>query len=212
MPTGAVIVAHPDDETLWCGGFILERPDWTWFVLTLCRGDDPDRAPRFTRVLRYLEADGAMASLDDGPDQQPLDSELIGRTILDLLPFTPYDLVLTHGPRGEYTRHRRHEECCAAVLALWTADRIVTRGMRLFAYEDQGGAVLPQVCRDADERKALDSGIFARKYHIITDLYGFGKQSWEARTTPASEGFYRLEAPSRRVTSGQPQMPAQTNP
>ena len=53
--SAAVIVAHPDDETLWGGGVILSRPAWWWTIVTLCRGSDPDRAPKFARVLERLD-------------------------------------------------------------------------------------------------------------------------------------------------------------
>ena len=59
----AVIVAHPDDETLWAGGTILMYPEWDWFVVTLCRANDPDRAPKFHRVLEILHAKGDMGNL-----------------------------------------------------------------------------------------------------------------------------------------------------
>src|ERR1039457_2443340 len=29
-PRAAVVVAHPDDETLWCGGYILAHPEFLW--------------------------------------------------------------------------------------------------------------------------------------------------------------------------------------
>ena len=67
----AVIVAHPDDEVLWCGGLLLSHPGWTAFVACLTRGRDPDRAPRFRRVLERLGAQGAMGDLDDEPEQEP---------------------------------------------------------------------------------------------------------------------------------------------
>ena len=67
-----VIVAHPDDETLWAGGTILMHPETRWTVVALCRRSDPDRAPKFRRVLELLGASGDMGDLDDGPEQTPL--------------------------------------------------------------------------------------------------------------------------------------------
>lgn len=211
MNTAAVIVAHPDDETLWCGGLMLEHPEWDWFVLTLCRGSDQDRAPKFANVLNYLSAQGDMDDLDDGPEQEPLDEELVQETILQKLPRTRFDLILTHGLQGEYTRHRRHEECSAAVLSLWSCGRLETPLMKLFGYEDHGGKTLPQVCTDVDERSTLDAKIFARKYHIITGLYGFEKQSWEARTTPMIEGFYCSDSPTCLMTTMQRKLPLENH-
>lgn len=197
MPRAIVVVAHPDDETLWCGGLILQRPDWDWFVLTLCRGKDPDRAPRFERALQYLGATGAMADLDDGPGQLPLDPALIQKTILDSLGKRSQDLVLTHGPLGEYTRHRRHEECSASVVQLWRDGRLIAKEMKLFAYEDQGGSTLPRARADADETETLLPDTLTKKHHIMTHLYGFAEESWEVRAIPPIESFYYATTPSK---------------
>src|ERR1035441_4429321 len=109
-PRAAVVVAHPDDETLWCGGYILTHPEFLWRIVTLCRAADPDRGPRVRRGFHRFGADGEMAELDDAPDQAPLPVEQVHETTTRLLPGTSYDLILTHGPKGEYTRHLRHEE------------------------------------------------------------------------------------------------------
>jgi LmbE family N-acetylglucosaminyl deacetylase len=190
----AVVVAHPDDETLWCGGYILAHPELDWRIVTLCRGSDPDRAPKFRRVLDQLGAEGEMADLDDEPDQVPLPIEQMQQTIARLLDGNSYGLILTHGPRGEYTRHRRHEECCRSVVELWRSGNIGTERLWLFAYEDGGHAYLPRVRNDADRRDMLTESVWLEKQRLITDVYGYGKDSWEARATPREEGYWCFDS------------------
>ena len=193
-PRAAVVVAHPDDETLWCGGYILTHPEFLWRIVTLCRGADSDRAPKFRQVLQQLGAEGEMADLDDGPDQAPLPVEQVQETASHLLAETSYNLILTHGPNGEYTWHRRHAECSQAVVELWRSGRIDTKRLWMFAYEDGGRAYLPRVQDDADQRKILTDDVWLMKHHLITDLYGFEPDSWEARTTPREEGFWCFDS------------------
>ena len=193
-PCAAVVVAHPDDETLWCGGYILAHPEFHWRVVTLCRASDPDRAPKFRRVLEQLGAVGEMADLDDEPDQVPLPVEQVQKTIVRLLAGINHSLILTHGPMGEYTRHRRHEECCRSVVELWRSGSIATNCLWLFAYEDGGHAYLPRVREDADRRDILSERIWLEKRRLITDVYGYGPESWEARATPREEGFWCFDS------------------
>jgi len=188
----AVIVAHPDDETLWAGGVILTHRDCSWYVASLCRGGDPDRSPRFLRALQDLGAAGRMANLDDGPLQRPLTAALIERTILDLLPQPQFDLILTHGPKGEYTHHLRHEETSRAVVALWKAGKVCCDCLWLFAYEDGAGQYLPKPVDGADLKFALPTKVWQEKHRIITEVYGFAPESFEARTTPRQEAFWRF--------------------
>jgi hypothetical protein len=198
-PRAAVVVAHPDDETLWCGGYILTHPEFHWRVVTLCRALDPDRAPKFRQVLQQLAAEGEMADLDDGPDQAPLPVEQVQETTARLLAGGSYNLILTHGPKGEYTRHRRHKECCQSVVELWRSGGIDTGRLWLFAYEDEGRAYLPRVRGDADWRDTLTDDIWLQKRGLITDVYGYGAESWEAQSTPREEGFWCFDSAQAAV-------------
>ena len=191
----ALLVAHPDDETLWAGGTLLTESSWSTFVGCACRANDADRAPKFRRVLQKLQAKGAMADLDDGPEQRPLADDLVEQSLLDCLPDRHFDRILTHSPHGEYTRHVRHEEVARAVLRLWLRGVLSASELWLFAYDDQGGTRLPRASDDADIVRELSSEVWARKHRLITHDYGFAEASWEARVTPHSEAFFRLETP-----------------
>lgn len=187
-----VIVAHPDDETLWSGGTILSFPHWHWFIVCLCRRNDADRSHKFHEVLKTFNAEGIMGDLDDGPDQKPLAENELESAILDLLPVTHFDLVITHNPNGEYTRHLRHEETSKAVITLWKDGKISTEELWTFAYEDGNREYFPKPIKTASMYHILSEEIWLKKYDVITKKFGFGKNSWEAKTTPKGEAFWKF--------------------
>lgn len=190
--TVAIIVAHPDDETLWAGGTILSHPEWKCFIYSLCRRDDIDRAPKFQQTLTRLGADGQMGDLDDGPQQAPLPEEVVENAILALLPDIDFDIIITHSIYGEYTRHRRHEEIGAAVINLWFSGKLQTKQLLSFAYDDAKRTVYPQAIKNAPVFQTLPDEIWKRKYQIITQIYGFSTASWEAEATPKEEAFWQF--------------------
>jgi LmbE family N-acetylglucosaminyl deacetylase len=192
----AIIVAHPDDETLWVGGTIMSNPSWKCFVVSLCRGNDTDRAPRFFEALKIYHAEGTMGDLDDGPDQKPLDTKTIEQEILNLLPSRPFDLIITHSESGEYTKHLRHEETSLAVLNLWQTGQLSASERWTFAYEDGNKKYYPLGIQGASIYTTLDQTIWQAKYKLITETYGFEKDSWEAKTTPRAEAFWKFTNPS----------------
>jgi len=188
----AVIVAHPDDETLWAGGTILSHPSLLWYIICLSRRNDENRAPRFQNALKVLKSDGIMGDLDDGPEQKPLDEMEVENIILDLLPPQHFDLIITHNPVGEYTRHLRHEETGKAVIKLWHEGKISTDELWTFAYEDGNKEYYPRPVENATIYRSLTKRIWQMKYRLITETYGFEKNSFEAETTPRTESFYQF--------------------
>jgi LmbE family N-acetylglucosaminyl deacetylase len=191
--TAVLIVAHPDDETLWAGGTILRHPSWQWFIVCLCRGSDTERANKFSKALKIYKSEGIMGDLDDGPEQKPLNKTEVEDAILDLLPAKHFDLIITHNPTGEYTRHIRHEEVSKAVIKLWHAGNISAEELWTFAYEDGNKEYYPNPIRKAPGFHILTKRIWLRKYNIITKIYGFEKRSFEAETAPKAESFWQFE-------------------
>jgi LmbE family N-acetylglucosaminyl deacetylase len=189
------IVAHPDDETLWAAGTILNHTSWQCFIVCLCRKNDKDRAPKFFKALNTLGAKGIMGDLNDGPEQTPLRENEVEQAILQLIPDTDFDLIITHNPNGEYTRHLRHEEISKAVINMWAKGAIATNELWTFAYEDGHKAYYPRPLKIANSYHELSKDIWILKYSIITDTYGFEESSWEAKTTPKGEAFWHFSNP-----------------
>jgi hypothetical protein len=121
----------------------------------------------------------------------------VEEAVLRLLPTAHFDLVTTHGPGGEYTRHLRHEETSRAVAALWRAGRISAKALWFFAYEDGGGSYIPRTTPGAHRIETLPEDIWQIKYEIITEVYGFGPESFEARTTLREEAFWCIDSVER---------------
>jgi len=189
-----VVVAHPDDETLWMGGTILMYPDWSWRVVCLCRGKDRDRRSRFFSAMTRLDAEGSMGEMDDGPEQRPLADDHVQETVLFELENTNFDLIVTHSPFGEYTRHLRHEEVGRAILRLWQAGKLTTKELWIFAYTDSNKTHYPRVIEDAHLDISLPEDTWKKKLAIVQEVYGFAADSWEAMTTPRKEAFWRFQS------------------
>jgi LmbE family N-acetylglucosaminyl deacetylase len=193
-----VIVAHPDDETLWVGGTILMHPETRWTVVALCRRSDPDRAPRFRKMLEFLGATGDQGDLDDGPAQTPLHAAEVQNAVLALVDGHEADLILTHSVAGEYTRHRRHEEIGAAVLALWDTGKLRSREVWAFAYQDGDGGHEVRAIEGADVFEVLPEKIWERKRRLVGEVYGFATDSFEAKAALRQEAFWRLRPISHK--------------
>lgn len=197
IKTVVVIVAHPDDETLWAGGTILSHPAWKCYIICLSRKSDAERAFKFYKALEILKSNGVMGDMDDGPDQKPLDEKEIQRAILELLPKNHFDLIISHNPSGEYTRHLRHEEVGKAVIRLWQTGKISSGELWSFAYQDGNKSYYPIAVENATIYHTLTRNIWLKKYSLLHEVYGFDKNSWEAETTPKAEAFWQFTDPNK---------------
>ena len=127
-----VIVAHPDDETIWMGGLLFRNRDkWDTTIISLCRKNDPDRAPKFAKACKLYKSKSFISDLEDETlDKIP--SEEIKKRILSFVE-GEYDEIYTHNKNGEYG-HIRHIDTHNAVKKLVSSGILKCKTLLFFSY------------------------------------------------------------------------------
>lgn len=101
--TNLMIVAHPDDETLWGGGHLAEGG---YFIVCLTNANNAKRRAEYEAVLKETGNQGIFLNYPDQPggvrsDWSTVKSQMLGDLNL-LITYKNWGLVVTHNPTGEY--------------------------------------------------------------------------------------------------------------
>lgn len=166
-----VVVAHPDDETIWCGATIaaLAAAGHRVEVVAATNGGNPIRRDEFARACLTLGARPTMYDLtDDKRSELPLDDG----TLADWLDGLRPSLVLSHGADGELHRHRHHAQC-AALVVNWAR----THGVPYLAFapgdqpwEARDGTLRQRFVSRCGHAKQAALAVYASQAAVIASL------------------------------------------
>ena len=186
-----IIVAHPDDETIWMGGFILKHPGLQWTIFSLCRANDQDRAPKFFRVCKFYSAQAIIEDLEDEgklsvKQAVPIIKKLIEKNIGQ----REFDYIFTHGANGEYG-HPRHIGVHRAVKELIKKKILRANKTFYFNYKKiSPKAFSPLIAlRDSDLLVKLTKKEFIKKRNVVAKMYGYDPQGIDVGYCTNPEAF-----------------------
>lgn len=98
-----MIVAHPDDETIWGGSHLLKGH---YIVVCLTNGDNPIRKKEFMKVMKETHNQGLILDypdkIDGKRDQWIHVRQKIEKDVAYILNKKDWKMVVTHNPLGEY--------------------------------------------------------------------------------------------------------------
>lgn len=122
--THLMIVAHPDDETLWGGAHIS---DGGYLVVCITNGNNATRAAEFQSVMQASGNAGLILSYPDKVAGKRDDWTHVRKQIqTDLekvMTYQPWTDIVTHNAKGEYG-HIHHKMTHQIVAALYDANQL----------------------------------------------------------------------------------------
>lgn len=106
-----MIVAHPDDETLWGGGHLL---DGGWYVVCLTNGYNKQRSQELNDALAISKSQYIILNYPDlnqngKKDDWKMVTKGIKKDIEKLIHYKSWDKIVSHNPDGEYG-HIHHKK------------------------------------------------------------------------------------------------------
>lgn len=155
-----MIVAHPDDETIWGGSHLLQDK---YTVVCITCGTVDYRVDEFKRVMEITEDDYLMLGFPDLTNYHIDDWSTvyndIYNTLQNIIVSQNWSLIVTHNPEGEY-RHIHHQMTSEMVTNIADKNKLYYFGKYYSA--DQ---------IDIMNVPAIEESLYNRKMNELASIY-----------------------------------------
>jgi LmbE family N-acetylglucosaminyl deacetylase len=137
VPDCVMIVAHPDDEIVFAGSFLLDNADKKWLLISVTSPRQSfvgnRRKKTFLEKLPLvLGCDSLMLNFEDSGQNQKIQGDF-HLDISSILSAQCWEKIVTHGPDGEYG-HTHHKQVHSIVRDVCESMSLLER---LFVFSPQ---------------------------------------------------------------------------
>lgn len=158
-----MIVAHPDDETLWGGAHLNDK---NYYVVCITNGNNETRKKEFENVLEETGNKGVIMSYPDKVGGKRDDwskvYDKIKTDINKIIDSKNWSLIVTHNPNGEYG-HVHHIMTNEIVTDICKAEDIVDNMFYFGTYYKKS-----TLSKMTDEVTRIDDNLVKFKEKILT--------------------------------------------
>ena len=157
-----MIVAHPDDETIW-GGAHLMKGNYT--VLCITNGNNKKRKAEFNQVMKKAGSKGMILSFPDKTngkrDNWKSCKKEIKNKIKKVIDSKDWDEIITHNPNGEYG-HIHHKMVSKFVTNLLKSEKKTKQLIYFGRYTKRAKKA------DLKKEKAISKKAYTKKLKLCT--------------------------------------------
>lgn len=187
-----LVVAHPDDETIFFGGAVMNERKYPWHLVCVTDGNADGRgAERHQELLAAAKKLG-IKRVDQWDFPDHFESRLdLGRLNERLRSLPMPAEIYTHGPLGEYV-HAHHQDVCLAVHRAFPKKKIWSPAWN--AYPEKLIKLTPAQFKKRGEILQLYSKETSRFLGLLPNDGVEGYLRYTTREVEALVGYMRGEA------------------
>lgn len=185
-PNALILIAHPDDETIFSGGLLLTYPQWNWTIICATWSLASIRGQQLAQAVKIYHhqysvniSQLVLLGFPDGRTKNKINKHQLISKLATI--HKDFDIVFTHNSKGDYG-HPSHGAVHQAALSLYSNiwEFIIPTNQY----------VAPQPFKTTTHVLPLSKQLLTKKRKIFTSCHRTEQYLWEREPDMLRYAFF----------------------